>query len=139
MNNIPHMLTIFTDGASRGNPGSAACSFLIKDDHNAIIDSSVFFLGHTTNNVAEYTAVIRALTRASECTSGELSMYSDSQLVVRQITGEYRVTKPHLKTLFDEVISLSSRFSAITWHHVPREHPDISFCDRLCNEELDKH
>lgn len=133
------MFSICTDGASRGNPGPAACSYQIKDENGIRIASSVSFLGQTTNNVAEYTAIINALTRASEETKGTIHVYSDSQLVIRQITGAYRINKPHLKALYDEVMVLASRFSHITWEHVPRTHPDIGFCDRLCNEELDRH
>lgn len=132
------MLKIYTDGASRGNPGPAACSYCMKDENDRIIESSVFFLGHTTNNVAEYTAVIKALTKASEYTHDELMIFSDSELVIRQITGVYRINKPHLKILYDEVQSLATHFSHITWENVPRGNPDVANCDRLCNEELDR-
>ncbi|MDD3574692.1 MAG: ribonuclease HI family protein [Methanospirillum sp.] len=133
------MLKIFTDGASRGNPGPAACSYQIKDEKDVKIASSVFFLGRTTNNVAEYSAIIKALSRASEETKDKIHLYSDSQLAIRQITRAYRINKPHLKTLYDEVTNLVFRFSHVTWEYVPRTHPDIMYCDRLCNEELDRH
>ena len=114
------MLKIFTDGASRGNPGPAACSYQVT-------------------NVAEYSAIIKALTWAGKETEGEIYLYSDSQLAIRQITGAYRINKPHLKALYDEVMSLALNFSHVTWEHVPRSHPGIVYCDRLCNEELDRH
>jgi len=138
MNYIPHMLKIFTDGASRGNPGPAACSYIIKDEKGVIIESSAEFLGHTTNNVAEYTAVIKALTKAAEQADGELQVFSDSQLIIRQITGVYRINKPHLQTLYNEVKNLIPRFSHISWDNVPRNNPDVAYCDRLCNEKLDQ-
>ena len=133
------MLKIFTDGASRGNPGPAACSYQVKNEKEEQVASSVFFLGHTTNNVAEYSAIIKALTWAGKETEGEIHLYSDSQLAIRQITGAYRINKPHLKALYDEVMSLALNFSHVTWEHVPRSHPGIVYCDWLCNEELDRH
>lgn len=133
------MMKVYTDGASRGNPGPAACSYQIKDETDKRVASSVFFLGQTTNNVAEYTAIIYALSRASQENCDELQVYSDSQLVIRQITGVYRINRPHLKFLYDEVMALASRFGDITWEYVPRTHPDIAYCDNLCNEELDRH
>ncbi|HOJ97039.1 MAG TPA: ribonuclease HI family protein [Methanospirillum sp.] len=133
------MKKVYTDGASRGNPGPAACSYQIKDENDKRIASCVFFLGQTTNNVAEYTAIIHALSWASHENCDELQVYSDSQLVIRQITGVYRINKPHLKALYDEVMALAHRFGHITWEYVPRTHPDIAYCDKLCNEELDRH
>jgi ribonuclease HI len=133
------MLKIYTDGASRGNPGPAACSYTIVDDKGLFLDSNAEFIGHTTNNVAEYTAVIRALTRAKEIQDDDIRIYSDSQLIIRQITGRYRINKPHLEVLYNEVLSLASLFSHITWDYVPRNNPGIQICDKLCNEELDRH
>ncbi|PWR74600.1 ribonuclease HI family protein [Methanospirillum stamsii] len=132
------MLTIYTDGASRGNPGPAACAYTITNSEGKLLDKSVEFLGKNTNNVAEYTAVIRALKKAGEYQDKEIRLFSDSQLVIRQITGRYRINKPHLKVLYDEVMALCKPFT-ITWGEVPRENPGISQCDKLCNEELDRH
>lgn len=133
------MLTICTDGASRGNPGPAACAYTIADKESKPIESYSEYLGINTNNVAEYTAVIRALTKAKELSDKEIRLYSDSQLVIRQITGIYKINKPHLKILYDEVNTLTSHFSKIIWEYVPRDFPGIQNCDRLCNEELNKN
>ncbi len=133
------MILIFTDGASRGNPGPAACAFVIKNDDNTMLASSVCYLGITTNNVAEYTAIIQALMWAIENDAHVVQVFSDSELVIRQLTGVYRIYKPHLKSLFDEIMKLTSHFSSITFTHVPRTHPDIRYCDQMCNEELDRH
>lgn len=133
------MLKISTDGASRGNPGAAACSYIIKDENGTLIESYVEFLGETTNNVAEYTAIIRALTKAHLYSDPYLTIYSDSQLAIRQITGLYKIHKPHLQNLYNEVKKLSAQYQHVSWEHVPRTNPDIALCDRLCNEELDRH
>lgn len=139
VDSVPHMLTIYTDGASRGNPGPAACAYILIDKEGIEIATYSEYLGDTTNNVAEYTAVIQALTKAGEFQDKYIRLYSDSQLVIRQITGTYKVNKPHLKILYDKVHSLASDFSHITWEYVPRNNQGIQRCDRLCNEELDRH
>jgi ribonuclease HI len=88
-------------------------------------------LGETTNNVAEYTAALRGLQRAAELGATEVTLRSDSQLLIKQLTGEYKVKKPHLKALFDQVMRESRRFATFRPEHVRREHNTEA--DRLAN------
>ena len=129
-------VTLYTDGASRGNPGDAAWVYVIVWD-GAVAASSSGFIGKATNNVAEYHAVINGLRAAREFTRGHLEVRSDSELVVRQLTGRYRITKEHLAALAAEVRQLSRHFTKVRFENVPREDPCIQVADRLCNEVLD--
>ncbi|MDK2975354.1 MAG: ribonuclease [Methanofollis sp.] len=129
-------LAIYTDGASRGNPGHAACAYLFVRDGQAVFERSEY-LGIATNNTAEYRAVIAALTEAARQTRGPVRVYSDSELVVRQITGVYRVNKEHLRELRNEVLGLAGRFSSTAFVSVRRTDPWIRRADALCNRELD--
>jgi ribonuclease HI len=127
----------YTDGASRGNPGPASYSFLVIRN-GAIIHQESGFLGTSTNNVAEYMAVIHALSWLAHATGGHVHIYSDSELVIRQLSGKYAVRKPHLALLYRDVSALSRKFESVTYHSVPRENLYIRQADRLCNEELDR-
>lgn len=129
-------VVLYTDGASRGNPGDAAWAYVIVRG-GAVAASSSGYIGTATNNVAEYHAVINGLRAAQAFTQGRLKVRSDSELVVRQLTGRYRITKEHLADLADEVRRLMRNFSEVGFESVPREHPCIQLADRLCNERLD--
>lgn len=129
-------MTLYTDGASRGNPGDAAWAYVIVRD-GAVVAGHSGYIGTATNNVAEYHAVINALEAAREFTSGRLTVRSDSELVVRQLTGRYRITKEHLAGLAEEVRGRMRHFAEVRFESVPREHPYIQVADRLCNETLD--
>ncbi|KLK89012.1 ribonuclease H [Methanoculleus sediminis] len=129
-------VTLYTDGASRGNPGDAAWAYVIVRDDSVVAGRSGY-IGTATNNVAEYHAVINGLDAAREFTSGRLTVRSDSELVVRQLTGRYRITKEHLADLAEEVRRRMRHFAEIGFESVPREHPCIRVADRLCNETLD--
>ncbi|MDD3621685.1 MAG: ribonuclease HI family protein [Methanofollis sp.] len=130
-------LAIYTDGASRGNPGPAAFAYLfVRDDE--IVHEASGRAGVTTNNTAEYLAVIHALKEARNWTDGPVALYSDSQLVVRQLRGEYRVNKAHLRTLKEEVLTLVRAFSTVTFSSVRRSDRYVSRADALCNLELDR-
>ncbi len=131
-------ITLYTDGASRGNPGPAAWAFVIVRD-GIIIDMRSGFLGETTNNVAEYQAVINGLAAARRYTRGRVDVRSDSELAVRQLTGWYRVRKEHLAVLHREALRLAGSFREVTFASVPREHPFIRIADGLCNETIDRH
>ena len=130
-------LAIYTDGASRGNPGPAAYAYLFVRDGEVVHESSGL-AGVTTNNTAEYLAVIHALKEARNWTDGPVALYSDSQLVVRQLRGEYRVNKAHLRTLKEEVLTLVRAFSTVTFSSVRRSDRYVSRADALCNLELDR-
>lgn len=128
-------VTLYTDGASRGNPGDAAWAYVIVRE-GAIIASNAGYIGTATNNVAEYNAVINGLRAARTFTTERLLVRSDSELVVRQLTGRYRIRKEHLAALAGEVQRLVQDFAEVRFESVPREHPYIQVADRLCNEVL---
>jgi ribonuclease HI len=128
------LATIHTDGAARGNPGPAACAFVIERPGQPAVEHTEK-LGTATNNVAEYTALIRALERAAELGLRRLAINSDSELMVKQFSGEYSVKNPDLKELYDEARTLARRFDAVTLSHVRRAANRRA--DELCNAILD--
>ena len=127
-------LTIHIDGAARGNPGPAAIAFVIAGKLGAPIEEAAC-LGSATNNVAKYTALLRALQKAQELTRGALTIYSDSELLVKQMNGEYKVKNPDLQQLYVQAKQLAKGFAGITLRHVPRA--QNSRADQLCNDALD--
>ena len=132
-------LTIYTDGASRGNPGLAACAWLILDGCE-VLEAESAGVGENSNNVAEYTALINALRSAKKyCVpeETEIEAFSDSELMVRQLSGQYAVRAPVLKPLYAEVKRLAGTYAAVSHTHVRRENPYISSCDWMCNQALD--
>jgi ribonuclease HI len=131
----PGVLVIHTDGASRGNPGQAAFAFTIARDGAPLIEEAGC-LGQMTNNQAEYTALVRALEHAIGLgQENVLQVYSDSELMVNQMSGVYQVKNPDLRALYKQARQLSSRFAGVTFHHVRREMNRRA--DELCNEALD--
>lgn len=131
-------LRIYTDGASRGNPGNAAWAYVILDEQENPVTNQSGYIGHSTNNQAEYFAVIRALQRASGLTRGKIELYSDSQLLVNQVTGSWKVKDDELRRLYRRVRSLVDQFKEVNFTHLPRENPNIGKADRLCNLRLDE-
>jgi ribonuclease HI len=130
----PTVLTIHIDGAARGNPGPAACAYVItRDGAPPIVEAQR--LGSTTNNVAEYTALLRALERAGQLGGKQLLIRSDSELLVKQMNGQYRVKNEQLRILYEEAKGLCAQFDSVAIRHVPRS--ANSDADRLCNEVLD--
>jgi len=127
---------IQADGASRGNPGKAGVGAVISDAQGRTVKELKCFLGMTTNNVAEYRAVILALEKALELGGGRVTVCLDSELVVRQLQGEYRVREAHLQTLHRRALEILSRFSKYTIHYVPRE--ENRRADQLANEAIDQ-
>ena len=129
------MIKIYTDGAARGNPGPAVVGYVIfKKDK--LLKKSARYIGKSTNNIAEYRAVINALRIAPK--KKEIVLYSDSKLVVNQITGKFKVKKEHLKKLHDKVKELSAKLE-IKFKWASRDTPGIAIVDSLINRELDKH
>lgn len=131
-------LDLYTDGASRGNPGPSAGAYLLIDLQGGIVEKKGFFLGPGTNNEAEYRALIAGLTAASALGVEHIVVYSDSELVVRQMGGTYRVSSPRLRPLHDRARDLTKRFRSVRFRSVPRENPLIGKADLLCNEILDE-
>jgi ribonuclease H / adenosylcobalamin/alpha-ribazole phosphatase len=123
------------DGASRGNPGPAGAGAQLVDADGTVLSEVAEGLGETTNNVAEYTAVIRGLERAHELGVRTVLLRSDSQLLINQLIGVYRVKTPHLQPLHRRVREIASRFDSIEYEHVRRERNTEA--DRLANEAVD--
>lgn len=134
-------LTIYCDGGARGNPGPAAAAF-VAVDKSKIIKKGSLFLGETTNNTAEYNAVILALTwlvrNSKDLTNKSIIFYLDSQLVIRQITREYKIKSLHLRKLFHKVIKLEKKIDKrIFYKFVKRDKNKLA--DTLVNETIDEN
>jgi len=131
----PKRLVIFTDGASRGNPGQSAIGVVIQDGAGKVVGTISRRIGHATNNQAEYTAIIAALEEASRLGAGEVEVRSDSELVVKQLKGSYRVKKATLRPLYQKVVRLIGSLGAFTITHIPRTQNKKA--DKLANKALD--
>jgi ribonuclease HI len=128
-------ITIHIDGGARGNPGSAGAGIVLRGVDDAPLLEAGYYLGHQTNNVAEYTALLKALEAAKQAGATELSIFSDSELLVRQINGEYRVKNPALKDLFDDAFGRLRSFAKWEVRHVRRE--QNARADELANLAMD--
>ncbi|HTL48382.1 MAG TPA: ribonuclease HI family protein [Verrucomicrobiae bacterium] len=129
---------IYSDGGARGNPGPAAIGVLLCDPKGEMIEDHKEVIGNTTNNVAEYTAVLTGLDMAAAHGIQDVEYYVDSELVAKQICGEYRVKTPHILELFLKAKEKMTRFRKISFRHVPRTHEKIRYVDRLVNQALDE-
>ncbi len=127
---------LHTDGAARGNPGPAAIGVLIQEPSGRVLVELGEAIPRSTNNVAEYTAVIRGLERAHRLGARRVECLMDSQLVVHQLNGAYRVRHPGLLPLYRRILELVQRFESVTFAHVPRE--QNAAADRLANLALDR-
>ena len=124
-----------TDGGARGNPGPAAYGYVLEAEDGTVLAAHGERIGVATNNVAEYRALIAGLEKAVELAVGELEVVSDSELLVKQMTGEYRVKNETLRELSLEASRLARRLGKVTYKAVRREHNELA--DRLVNEALD--
>ena len=124
-----------TDGGSRGNPGPAAYGYVLESDDGHVLDARGEAIGTATNNVAEYRGLIAGLESAVERGVAELEVISDSELLVKQMQGEYRVKNETLRELQREAAELASQLSRVTYTAVRRAHNELA--DRLVNEALD--
>jgi len=133
-------LYIYTDGASRGNPGKSASGYLILDSSNKPLLKEVFYNGRKTNNFAEYMAIIAALEKVAKLYGYEnnVTLTSDSEVAVKQINGLYKVKEKHLKELNKRVIELASKFKSCKFQNAKRENKFIAIVDRELNRFLDK-
>lgn len=131
---------IYTDGAARDNPGPSASGFVIFDSAKKLVAKSFFYNGNKTNNIAEYLAIIAALRKVlSEYGSqSEVKLFSDSELVVNQLQGNYKVRDPKLRLLHKEAHQIISKLSSCVFANVPRENKFISMVDAQLNLLLDK-
>ncbi len=128
-------LTINTDGGARGNPGPAGIGVVIKDETGKIIYSYGGYIGEATNNVAEYKALIKSLEEAQNLGGTELKIQMDSELIVKQMQGVYKIKEPTLQGLAAEVIKLLKNFSSHTFAHVRREYNKDA--DAMVNKAID--
>ena len=128
-------LVVHTDGGSRGNPGPAAAGFVIDDTDGRRLQAKGLFLGKATNNVAEYTALVKALEAAQAIGGEHLSVFTDSELMVRQMKGQYRVKSDLIRPLFEQAQALAEGFACCSLIHVRREKNKDA--DRLVNQALD--
>ncbi len=131
----PKKVVIFTDGASRGNPGPAAIGVVIQDEIGQILETISLCLGKATNNQAEYRAMIAGLEKARDIGATGVEICCDSELVVRQLSGEYKVKNASLTPLYLKTQQLCRGFTSFKVHHIPRE--KNSEADRLANQALD--
>ena len=129
-------MTVNTDGGSRGNPGPGACGAVLKDHNGNIIDQKGKYLGIRTNNEAEYHGLILGLELAINCNTDDLEVLMDSELIVKQLNGKYRVKEPRLIPLFTKVKTLSQKFDSISYFAIPREKNKEA--DAIVNRVLDE-
>ncbi|MBU0618276.1 MAG: ribonuclease HI family protein [Planctomycetes bacterium] len=130
-------LIVHVDGGSRGNPGPAGAGVTISSDDGTLIHEGAYFLGRQTNNGAEYHALIRALQRVERCGADTITVFSDSELLVRQITGAYRVKSLKLARLFEQVQLLLLKIPCWNIRHIHRE--ENGRADELANLAIDRH
>jgi len=128
---------IYTDGGARGNPGHAAFAYIILSKDRDILEERSRYIGFATNNEAEYLGILAALERAKEMGAERAQVIMDSELVIKQMRGEYRVKAPNLRPLAERADELSRGFRSISFRHVRREDPMITRADALLNRELD--
>jgi len=126
---------LWTDGAARGNPGPAGIGVMLKTREGEVLAAERRFLGHTTNNVAEYKALLLGLECALERGVKRLEVRADSELLIRQLLGKYRVKNEGLRPLFQQASELLKRFEAVELLHVRREQNVEA--DRLANQGID--
>jgi len=126
---------LYTDGGSRGNPGPAAYGFVLEAADGTVIASEGVAIGVATNNVAEYRGLVAGLERARELAVAEVEVRSDSELLVKQMRGEYRVKNETLRLLSLEAARIGRQLERVDYVHVPRERNELA--DRLVNEALD--
>jgi len=126
---------LFTDGGARGNPGPAAFGYVLEAEDGTVLAAHGETIGIATNNVAEYSALIAGLEKARELAVDEVEVVSDSELMVKQMTGEYRVKNEALQELWSRASRVARGFRDVSYTAVRREHNELA--DRLVNEALD--
>jgi len=132
------MIYTNSDGGARGNPGKGAIGVLVRDEDKILRKYAIKIGDYVTNNIAEYEALIKALEIAGEFTKGELTCFLDSELVVNQLLGKYRVKNNKLLILFRKVQKLQENFKEITYVHVSRWNKYQIIVDKLLNHALDQ-
>jgi ribonuclease HI len=128
---------VYSDGGARGNPGDAAYAYIICADDGRMIKQDSRYIGIATNNEAEYSGLLAGLEEAWNLGATEIDVIMDSELVIKQMRGEYRVKAKNLRPYFEEAKKRISGFERISFSHVRREDETISRADSLLNQELD--
>ena len=131
---MPDQIIIHTDGGSRGNPGPAAAAFILTDSAGNKLDAGGFFLGRTTNNVAEYTGIVKALEAARRLGAKQVTVFTDSELLVKQVNGEYKVKSGQIRPLFQQTVALLNELKSWKVLHITREKNKEA--DKLTNRAL---
>ena len=126
---------LYTDGGARGNPGPAAYGYVLEAEDGTVLAAEGEAIGEATNNVAEYSGLIAGLAKAIELHVPDLEVVSDSELMVKQMRGEYRVKNEALRELSLEAARLARRLKNVEYRHVKRAHNELA--DKLVNEALD--
>ncbi|MFL5926086.1 MAG: ribonuclease HI family protein [Gaiellaceae bacterium] len=126
---------LFTDGGARGNPGPAAYGYVLESEDGTVLAAEGETIGTATNNVAEYSGLVAGLQRALDLRLPEVEVVSDSELLVKQMRGEYRVKNAALRALHAEATALARRLGDVEYRHVKRAHNELA--DRLVNDALD--
>ncbi|TMK26711.1 MAG: ribonuclease HI family protein [Actinobacteria bacterium] len=124
-----------TDGGSRGNPGPAAYGYVLETEDGTLLDAHGEAIGRATNNVAEYRGLVAGMSKAAKLGVEELEVVSDSELLVKQMQGDYRVKNEALRALWEEASDLERQFRKVRYTAVRRAHNELA--DRLVNEALD--
>ena len=125
---------LYTDGGSKGNPGSGAIAVVICTADNKVVRKFSECIGNSTNNQAEYHALIKGLDLCAEFTRGTVACFSDSELMIKQMNGDYRLKNETLRGLFHDVKKNAEVFSNVTYQHVPRKNQRITEADRLVKQ-----
>jgi ribonuclease HI len=126
---------LFTDGGARGNPGPAAYGYVVESEDGHVLAAHGETIGRATNNVAEYSGLVAGMEKAAELGVRELEVISDSELLVKQMRGDYRVKNDALRELWEQASDLEGRFGKVRYTAVRREHNELA--DQLVNEALD--
>jgi ribonuclease H / adenosylcobalamin/alpha-ribazole phosphatase len=126
---------LWTDGGARGNPGPAAYGYVLESEDGTVLAAHGEAIGEATNNVAEYRALVAGLGKAVELAVGEVEVVSDSELLVKQMRGEYKVKNEVLRDLWEQASALAEKLRSVRYTAVRREHNELA--DRLVNEALD--
>lgn len=132
------MFRVYSDGGSRGNPGPSAYAIVVTEDGSTVFEKAEF-LGVHTNNYAEYRGLIAGISKVIELGGTEAEFVMDSQLVIRQMTGQYKVKSPDMKALHDDAVALASLIPRVSYRNVRRSEELVPRADALLNAEMDRH
>lgn len=131
-----NMYNVYTDGGARGNPGPAGCGAVILNKNGEVLQKVSHFIKHATNNEAEYTALLLGVKKVLELKPQTVNFYLDSELIVKQMNGEYKIKKAELKSIFDQIQVLIKKISQTKFVHIPRTKNQLA--DQLVNQAINQ-